>query len=188
MPLFSEPSTMLSRVAPHEACLATSTSGMPCLAKRPFSLAMTSGGSIDQRDVAEDRLGDLGSRRGLREGAGRECGLHGRHQRGRRRGGGRLLHEIAPADARLACRCCPPVDGLAHRRRRPLSRCERRRMFRRIVRGNAFRQIKKPQPKARELRPPQVSGVACGGPALGRRRRRWRLSRMRVVTRFVPTR
>ena len=43
MPLPSEPSTRLSRVAPHEACLATSTSGMPCLAKMPFSLAMKSG-------------------------------------------------------------------------------------------------------------------------------------------------
>ena len=34
---------MLSRVAPQDACLETSTSGMPCLAKKPFSLAMTSG-------------------------------------------------------------------------------------------------------------------------------------------------
>ena len=43
MPLPSEPSTRLSRVAPHDACLSTSTSGMPCLAKIPFSLATNSG-------------------------------------------------------------------------------------------------------------------------------------------------
>ena len=42
MPLAAEPSPRLSRKAPHEACLVTSTSGMPCLAKNPFSLAMTS--------------------------------------------------------------------------------------------------------------------------------------------------
>ena len=43
MPLALVPSTMLSRVAPQEACLGISMSGMPCLAKKPFSLAMTSG-------------------------------------------------------------------------------------------------------------------------------------------------
>ena len=43
MPLPSPPSTRLTRVAPHEACLATSTSGMPYLANRPFSLATNSG-------------------------------------------------------------------------------------------------------------------------------------------------
>ena len=34
---------MLSRVAPHDACFDTSTSGMPCLAKKPFSFAITNG-------------------------------------------------------------------------------------------------------------------------------------------------
>ena len=43
MPLPAEPSTRLSRVVPHEACFTTSTSGMPYLAKRPFSLATISG-------------------------------------------------------------------------------------------------------------------------------------------------
>ena len=43
MPLALVPSTMLSRVAPHEACLRISMSGRPCLAKKPFSLAMISG-------------------------------------------------------------------------------------------------------------------------------------------------
>src|SRR3954471_21119470 len=43
MPLPSEPSTRLSRVVPHEACFCTSTSGMPYLAKMPFSLATNSG-------------------------------------------------------------------------------------------------------------------------------------------------
>src|SRR6185503_3097325 len=43
MPLPAEPSTRLSRVVPHEACLTTSTSGMPYLAKSPFSFAMISG-------------------------------------------------------------------------------------------------------------------------------------------------
>ena len=43
MPLPAEPSTRLSRVVPHEACLTTSTSGMPYLAKKPFSLATISG-------------------------------------------------------------------------------------------------------------------------------------------------
>src|SRR5690349_21050569 len=43
MPLPAEPSTRLSRVVPHEACLTTSTSGMPYLANRPFSLATISG-------------------------------------------------------------------------------------------------------------------------------------------------
>ena len=43
MPLALVPSAMLSRVAPHDACLAMSMSGTPCLAKKPFSLAMTSG-------------------------------------------------------------------------------------------------------------------------------------------------
>src|SRR6266436_2296599 len=43
IPLPSEPSTRLSRVVPHEACFCTSTSGMPYLAKMPFSLATNSG-------------------------------------------------------------------------------------------------------------------------------------------------
>src|SRR3954470_15415982 len=43
MPLPSPPSTRLSRVAPHDACFCTSTSGTPYLAKRPFSLATNSG-------------------------------------------------------------------------------------------------------------------------------------------------
>jgi hypothetical protein len=43
MPLASEPSTRLSRVAPHDACFSTSTSGRPYLAKKPFSLATISG-------------------------------------------------------------------------------------------------------------------------------------------------
>src|SRR6185295_16431040 len=43
MPLPSEPSTRLSRVVPHEACFATSTSGMPYLANIPLSLATNSG-------------------------------------------------------------------------------------------------------------------------------------------------
>ena len=43
MPFASEPSTRLSRVAPQEACFSTSASGMPCLAKKPFSLATISG-------------------------------------------------------------------------------------------------------------------------------------------------
>ena len=43
MPLPSEPSTRLSRVVPQLACFSTSTSGMPCLAKKPFSLATKSG-------------------------------------------------------------------------------------------------------------------------------------------------
>src|SRR5262245_50330244 len=43
MPLPSEPSTRLSRVVPHDACFCTSTSGMPCLAKKPLSLATNSG-------------------------------------------------------------------------------------------------------------------------------------------------
>ena len=34
---------MLSRVVPHDACLSTSTSGIPYLAKNPFSTAITSG-------------------------------------------------------------------------------------------------------------------------------------------------
>src|SRR5262245_19432246 len=42
MPLPSEPSTRLSRVAPQEACFCTSTPGMPCLAKKPLSLATNS--------------------------------------------------------------------------------------------------------------------------------------------------
>lgn len=43
MPLPSEPSTRLSRVVPHDACFCTSTSGMPYLAKMPFSFATNSG-------------------------------------------------------------------------------------------------------------------------------------------------
>ena len=43
MPLPSEPSTRLSRVAPQEACFCTSTSGMPYFAKIPFSLPTKSG-------------------------------------------------------------------------------------------------------------------------------------------------
>ena len=43
MPLPSEPSTRLSRVVPQDACFCTSTSGMPYLAKMPFSLATNSG-------------------------------------------------------------------------------------------------------------------------------------------------
>ena len=43
MPPEPEPSTMLSRVVPHEACLATLASVMPYLSKIFFSLAMISG-------------------------------------------------------------------------------------------------------------------------------------------------
>ena len=43
MPPEPEPSTMLSRVVPHEACLATLASVMPYLSKSFFSLAMISG-------------------------------------------------------------------------------------------------------------------------------------------------
>src|ERR1700709_2062236 len=43
IPLPSEPSTRLSRVVPHDACFCTSTSGMPYLAKMPFSLATNKG-------------------------------------------------------------------------------------------------------------------------------------------------
>ncbi len=43
MPFEAEPSTRLSRVAPHDACFRTSTSGNPYLAKKPFSLATMSG-------------------------------------------------------------------------------------------------------------------------------------------------
>src|SRR5688572_30482720 len=43
MPLPAEPSTRLSRVVPQEACLTTSTSGMPYLAYKPFSLATING-------------------------------------------------------------------------------------------------------------------------------------------------
>jgi hypothetical protein len=43
MPPAPEPSTMLSRVVPHEACLATLASVMPYLSNSFFSLAMISG-------------------------------------------------------------------------------------------------------------------------------------------------
>src|SRR5215207_8738092 len=43
MPPDPEPSTMLSRVVPHEACLATLASVMPYLSNSFFSLAMISG-------------------------------------------------------------------------------------------------------------------------------------------------
>ena len=43
MPLRAEPSTRLSRVVPQDDCLSTSTSVMPCLAKKPFSSATKSG-------------------------------------------------------------------------------------------------------------------------------------------------
>ena len=43
MPLPAEPSTRLSRVVPHDACFVTSTSGMPCFEKKPFSFAMING-------------------------------------------------------------------------------------------------------------------------------------------------
>src|SRR6476661_4809135 len=43
MPLLLEPSTRLSRVAPQDDCLSTSTSVMPCFLKKPFSSATNSG-------------------------------------------------------------------------------------------------------------------------------------------------
>ena len=43
IPLAAPPRTRLSRVAAHDACFSTATSGMPYLAKMPFSLAMISG-------------------------------------------------------------------------------------------------------------------------------------------------
>ena len=43
MPPLALPSSRLSRVTAQEVCLTTLTSGMPCLAKSPFSLAMISG-------------------------------------------------------------------------------------------------------------------------------------------------
>src|SRR3982751_6194793 len=43
MPLLLEPSTRLSRVAPQDDCLVTSTSVMPCFLKKPFSSATKSG-------------------------------------------------------------------------------------------------------------------------------------------------
>src|SRR3954469_13249766 len=91
MPLPAEPSTRLSRVVPQEACLSTSTSGMPYLAKRPFSFATNRGGRIGERDEAE--LGSLHLRRGaLREGASRQ----GQPRGGRQRQGGSSALEGAP--------------------------------------------------------------------------------------------
>ena len=43
MPPRSLPSSRLSRVTAQEVCFTTFVSGMPCLANRPFSLAMISG-------------------------------------------------------------------------------------------------------------------------------------------------
>src|SRR3569832_2141808 len=43
MPPRPPPISILSRVVPQEACFASLTSGMPNLAKNPFSLAMISG-------------------------------------------------------------------------------------------------------------------------------------------------
>ena len=156
MPLFSEPSTRLSRVAPQDACLATSTSGMPCLAKRPFSLAMTSGDGVDQRDVAEDRLLHL---RALRFGdvhAERKLRLRGADQRGR--AGGRF-QKCAAADA----------AGLAgslggHRLWRPFA-------FASLVRTASCAQPagnKKAAAREALLAFPQDSGVASCGPPLDR--------------------
>src|SRR5690348_1654289 len=43
MPPCAPPNSILSRVVPQDACFASLTSGMPYLAKKPFSLAMISG-------------------------------------------------------------------------------------------------------------------------------------------------
>ena len=43
MPPLADPSSRLSRVTAQEVCFTTFTSGMPCLANSPFSLAMISG-------------------------------------------------------------------------------------------------------------------------------------------------
>src|SRR4051794_39076375 len=43
MPLLLDPSTRLSRVVPHDDCLSTSTSVIPCFLNKPFSSATNSG-------------------------------------------------------------------------------------------------------------------------------------------------
>ena len=79
------PSAMLSRVArPGRLLLRPRTSGTPCLAKRPFSLAMISGRGIGEGDVAELGAGHFGPG-GLSESTGGKKGL-GREKRGGRRG------------------------------------------------------------------------------------------------------
>ena len=56
MPFASPPSTRLSRVAPQEACLATSTSGMPFLAKNSLFLCDKERRGIRKGDEAKHRF------------------------------------------------------------------------------------------------------------------------------------
>ena len=65
----AEPSTRLSRVVPQEACLTTSTSGMPCFSNRALFLGDDQRRGIGERDEAEDGLGGFRAGR-LRKGAG----------------------------------------------------------------------------------------------------------------------
>src|SRR5215831_2297611 len=96
MPPAPEPSTILSRVVPHEACLAMLVSVMPYLSNSFFSLATMSGEAVGQRDEAQRHLFRLGPL-GLREGAARKGGAHRAHQ-GRRRGG--AFEHAAPSERR----------------------------------------------------------------------------------------
>ena len=141
MPLPSPPSTRLSRVAPHDACFSTSTSGMPYLAKMPFSLATNSGAasvSAMKPSLAPFTSGPAAcanARRG-------KLRLRGAEQRG---GAGAGLQKRAAAD----CSRCGSWLSLCV----VLS-----------VRSAAFAAAsanKKPQPEVGSFEPPQVSGVAC---------------------------
>ena len=173
MPLPSPPSTRLSRVAPQEACLATSTSGIPCLAKSPFSLATNSARRIGERDEAQCRLLHLWPC-ALREHAAGEGCLDGGHEgsgSGRRRG---LPHQVAPADGHaLGLRLLRHVP--AHVLLIPC--CWRRAMpmCRSVLSGPCAVPNKKAAvPSSRGCAVVLGSAALLEGPALDPKRRRWR--------------
>ena len=142
MPLFSEPSTRLSRVAPQEACLDDLDVGHAVLGEQALLLGDHQRRGIHQRDVAEDRLGGFRVPRPARHARRTGTRSSRRHQRGRAGG----LQQRAPADAVLlvfvVMKCCS-LCRFGSARRRPVE------------------PIKKPQPEMRVEARPQSGGVAC---------------------------
>ena len=190
MPLALVPSTMLSRVAPHEACFGDLHVGQAVLGEDALFLGDDQRRGVGERDVAELRAL-------VTSGPAAACA-------NAPAGKAAFTADISAAVAAVADACFirsrrlmpawpADVDPLAvvllivviapslfGRERR---RCS----------GASFAAMRIAKQKSRSPRHARVASSSgqrrCfWGPALDRWRRRWRPSRIRVITRFVPTR
>ncbi len=176
MPLLPQPSTMLSRVAPHDACLDDFDVGHAVFGEQALLLGDHQRRRIHQRDVAEDRL---------------------RHLRVRRLARMRRRREIASAAAPSSA-AVPAVAFRKVRRLRPSGSCVGI-AARHVVVLVAFgplspcvpvdRQQKSRSPSGARLCLPRSAALLVG-PSLDRRCRRSATapSRLSSNSSFVPAR